>query len=115
MGARRSGWQGRVGYMRGAVRESESGVTLLVTRSPDMADRLAQLLNGTALESETDARSPVPRYRAFQPHHRRDVTLVAADGFSTGRSTFGDGVIVTTRTPTSPDVLLRFSTGSIRR
>ena len=95
VGRRRSGIRGRLGLLRGAVDDRETGETVLYTRSPRLASVIARLLNGERVHRRrVESRSPVHRYGSGgDGTSTRRIVYAAA---SSGRAGFGDGVVAVT-------------------
>lgn len=94
---RRPGWRGRAGFMRGIVRDADSGAIVLLARSPAAALVLSELLNRSLPDRPlTTDRAPIPRYAAFEVRPGSGKVVISADALAGGRGLVADGLVATT-------------------
>jgi len=81
--------------MRGLVEEAASGAFVMRTRSPQLADVIARLLNGESVPPRAVADpSGLPRYSASRDASSARGLIYSAASTARSPAAFGDGVIV---------------------
>jgi hypothetical protein len=101
---RRVGLVGRIGILRGLVRDAGTGTSVMRTRSARMAETVASALNGerlTQTPGHVDQPSLASRYSAsVKPDKDGRTFIYGTEANWRQRASFGDGIIGVTQDAT---------------